>query len=206
MFENQAIFLVLGIFLILYLGIFLRYYLISKSSYSISKFFLVKFFIRSFLLFTLILAIYLIENPSKSNQINRADYIVLSSNWISKSKQELTSEIIEKLNKFDSQSLIGCLVKKDQRYFILIPKVKRKVFEKYINQFNLKNLPTFELDKNFRLRNEFVENKGEESTLLQSIFTNFNIYNISILRNYLLILIVAIFALESLFIKKIIKN
>lgn len=209
MVENQAIFIVLMVFSIIYLGIFLRYYLISRSQYVISKFFLVKFFIRSFIVACLLVTLFITGKQMGKSDSKTSKYILVSTGWKKKSKQELLSEISEKLTKVNDNAQVGCLVKEKNKYYILFPIIQKHLLIRYFKQLDIKLMPlipiTSSIDFQIMEDKTQLQSKSTNIAFIDTIVANFNIYNISKLRNYLLILTLIVLVVESLFIKKIIK-
>lgn len=209
MVENQAIFIVLMVFSIIYLGIFLRYYLISRSQYVISKFFLVKFFIRSFIVACLLVTLFITGKQMGQSDSKTSKYILVSTGWKKKSKQELLSEISEKLTKVNDNAQVGCLVKEKNKYYILFPIIQKHLLIRYFKQLDIKLMPlipiTSSIDFQIMEDKTQLQSKSTNIAFIDTIVANFNIYNISKLRNYLLILTLIVLVVESLFIKKIIK-
>lgn len=209
MVENQAIFIVLMVFSIIYLGIFLRYYLISRSQYVISKFFLVKFFIRSFIVACLLVTLFITGKQMGQSDSKTSKYILVSTGWKKKSKQELLSEISEKLTKVNDNAQVGCLVKEKNKYYILFPIIQKHLLIRYFKQLDIKLMPlipiTSSIDFQIMEDKTQLQSKSTNIAFIDTIVANFNIYNISKLRNYLLILTLIVLVAESLFIKKIIK-
>lgn len=209
MVENQAIFIVLMVFSIIYLGIFLRYYLISRSQYVISKFFLVKFFIRSFIVACLLVTLFITGKQMGQSDSKTSKYILVSTGWKKKSKQELLSEISEKLTKVNDNAQVGCLVKEKNKYYILFPIIQKHLLIRYFKQLDIKLMPLIPITSSIEFQimedKTQLQSKSKNIAFIDTIVANFNIYNISKLRNYLLILTLIVLVVESLFIKKIIK-
>lgn len=209
MVENQAIFIVLMVFSIIYLGIFLRYYLISRSQYVISKFFLVKFFIRSFIVACLLVTLFITGKQMGQSDSKTSKYILVSTGWKKKSKQELLSEISEKLTKVNDNAQVGCLVNEKNKYYILFPIIQKHLLIRYFKQLDIKLMPLIPITSSIEFQimedKTQLQSKSKNIAFIDTIVANFNIYNISKLRNYLLILTLIVLVVESLFIKKIIK-
>jgi hypothetical protein len=136
-------------------------------------------------------------------------YILVSTGWKKKSKQELLSEISEKLTKVNDNAQVGCLVKEKNKYYILFPIIQKHLLIRYFKQLDIKLMPLIPITSSIEFQimedKTQLQSKSKNIAFIDTIVANFNIYNISKLRNYLLILTLIVLVVESLFIKKIIK-
>ncbi len=209
MFENQPILILSGIFLILYLGLFLRYYLISRSIFTLSKFILVNVFIRV-VIFCLLLILFNLQEQNQTNFGKSDIYISLTSQSINLPQQDIVKKLSEYLNTHPEVDKIGFSFSNVFGNYLIIPKLDRKNIFNYLNRFEIKKLPKLKFnlppEKMVFLLQSTKESNIDNYTFFKKISSYFNLYIISKLRIYLLILTIFLIALDILLVRKIIKN
>ncbi|MEY4383982.1 MAG: hypothetical protein RI995_1524 [Bacteroidota bacterium] len=210
MIENQSILIVICLFILIYTGISIRYYLISKGKLLISKFLFVKFFIRSLLLFLLVLNLKIAIQSTENQLPFHSVYIVIDEALVNESSDVFIKAVNNQFQKYYFINKIGCILKtKNKQYYMLIPLIAHDDFIRYIDRFKLKFLPKIPVQKlpnNTVLLIEDLKNhQNNKEFELSSLMNNFNFYNFSKLRNYLLILCVFLFSVDLIIGKKIIK-
>lgn len=209
MLENQSIFILLTVFLVIYLGIFIRYYFISKSAFSISKWIYFKFVFRIGILITLIFSIfYFPEKPT--NQV-RKKYLIID-NWKRfKTENDLKLKVKEDILNLTEIDQIGLIQKERDSHAIIVPQMSKIAFLKFIEQFNLKEIPKTFIDKTV-IKNESIgesnlsENlQDQKSSEWLTFFLTIKKQSISNLHKYLVILSLFLIILDLLLINKAIK-
>lgn len=210
MIENQSILILSAIFLSIYIGIFLRYYFVSRGIYSLSKSIFVKLLIRVFVFMLLIFcSIFLFQSNDKIS-LNNSVYVAITQKNINSTKEELNFKIINFLNSNPNIQQIGCIYSNVFGSYALVPLMKKEDFIAYINRFQINKLPKIKLNsspKNIRLLLfSPLDKQNDEDKFLNLFVDSFNVNKISELRNYLLILSIIIFGLDILFVKKSIKS
>lgn len=210
MVENQSILIITGVFVSIYIGILLRYFLISRGIYNISKFIIVKLLTRVLLFSILIFSIYFLPKKTVNSTDSNSIYFSLSNKSLDIPQIEINHQMIDFLNLHSNIKFIGCINLNVFGTYALVPMMTRENYINYIKRFDFKKLPKIKLDhspKNLELLlYSNTENSKEDFNFLKSFTSFFNLYNISKLRNYLLILMVIILGLDILIVKNIIKN
>lgn len=210
MVENQSILLIVSIFASIYLGIFIRFYLISKSQYAISKFITVKFLIRS-IVFTLILTcIFFSFRKETSTNNNQTIYFSISNKDLKLQDNELKNKMEDYIFQHPELQKVGCINSNVFGTKILIPLMNKENFLQFIKRFEIAKLPKVTILNTpsnvvflFLSAPQKTDDSFEIINFLKSFFNDYKIFE---LRNYLLILIMFIFSLDILFVKKSFKN
>lgn len=210
MVENQSILLIVGIFMGIYLGIFIRYYLISKSNYTLSKFITVKFLIRSILFTVLLFSILFSFEKLTTSHASQSAYFSISNKDLKMQDIEIKNKIEDYIIQHPDLQYIGCINSTVFGNYVLIPLMNKENFLQFLKRFEISKLPKVSVKKTpsnlvflFFSDSQKKDDSLDLIVLLKSFFNN---YNISVLRNYLLILILFIFCLDILFVKKSFKN
>jgi len=210
MIENQSILLIVCIFIGIYLGIFIRYYLISKGYYLLSKFITVKFLIRSVLFTAILTTIIFSYQKASSKKAVQTAYFSLANKDLKMQDNDIKNKMEDFILKHPELQYIGCINSNVFGTKVLIPLMNKEHFLNFIKRFELAKLPKVSINNPpsnvIFLFLSSSEKTNDSFNLINFLKSFFNDYNIFELRNYLLILIIFIFCLDILFVKKSFKN
>lgn len=210
MFENQPILILSSIFACIYTGLFIRYFIISKGLFSLSKFILVKFFTRTIILVFFLFLLNIMNNNNEKTINTEQVYITTTNQTIKLSNKDLINRIQESIKLNTKINRVGLLYSNVFGHYLIIPTMQKVDFLNYINRFEIKNLPKLKINKipesRIYLYQTSDENTSENNNIIYKISSYFNLYIISKLRIYLLILIIFLLGIDLLFVRKNIKS
>jgi hypothetical protein len=161
-------------------------------------------------IFCLLLILFNLQEQNQTNFGKSDIYISLTSQSINLPQQDIVKKLSEYLNTHPEVDKIGFSFSNVFGNYLIIPKLDRKNIFNYLNRFEIKKLPKLKFnlppEKMVFLLQSTKESNIDNYTFFKKISSYFNLYIISKLRIYLLILTIFLIALDILLVRKIIKN
>ncbi len=150
-------------------------------------------------------------NNNNEKTINTEQvYITTTNQTIKLSNKDLINRIQESIKLNTKINRVGLLYSNVFGHYLIIPTMQKVDFLNYINRFEIKNLPKLKINKipesRIYLYQTSDENTSENNNIIYKISSYFNLYIISKLRIYLLILIIFLLGIDLLFVRKNIKS